>query len=93
MNNTYKYKAYISYSHRDDKWALWLHRVLESYRVPRKLVGTKTNLGKIPSRVNPIFRDRDDLSSAADLGGQNQQALTDSENMIVICSPHAPELS
>jgi len=89
VNNKYKYKAYVSYSHRDDKWASWLHRVLESYRVPRKLVGTETAAGKIPPRVNPIFRDRDDLSSAADLGGQVQQALTDSENMIVVCSPHA----
>ena len=29
-----KYWAFISYSHRDAKWATWLHRALESYRVP-----------------------------------------------------------
>ena len=89
MNNNTKYKAYISYSHRDDKWASWLHRALESYRVPRKLVGTKTDVGKVPARVIPIFRDRDDLSSAADLGDIVQQTLSDSENMIVICSPNS----
>lgn len=89
MINKFKYKAYISYSHRDDKWASWLHRVLESYRVPRKLVGTETDAGKVPSRTSPVFRDRDDLSSAADLGGIVQQALTDSENLIVVCSPQA----
>jgi len=89
VNNNTKYKAYISYSHRDDKWASWLHRVLESYRVPRKLVGTQTNVGKVPSRVNPVFRDRDDLSSAANLGGIVAEALHNSENLIVVCSPNA----
>ena len=89
MNNKYKYKAYISYSHRDSRWASWLHGALESYRVPRKLVGTKTDAGKVPSRIQPVFRDRDDLSSAADLGITVKQALLDSENMIVVCSPDA----
>jgi hypothetical protein len=89
MNNNIKYKAYISYSHRDDKWASWLHNVLESYRVPRKLVGTVTDVGKVPARVSPVFRDRDDLSAADDLGGIVQQALEDSENLIVVCSPQS----
>ena len=89
MNNKYKFKAYISYSHRDERWAKWLHRALESYRVPRKLVGTKTAVGKVSSQIKPVFRDRDDLSSASDLGGTVKQALADSENMIVVCSPDA----
>ena len=29
----YKYKAFISYAHEDEKWAKWLHRALESYRL------------------------------------------------------------
>jgi tetratricopeptide (TPR) repeat protein len=85
----FQYKAYISYSHCDESWAKWLHQALESYRVPRKLVGTETGSGKVPSRVRPVFRDRDDLSSASDLAGTVKQALTDSENMIVVCSPDA----
>jgi len=89
LDNKYKFRAYISYSHRDERWAKWLHRALESYHVPRKLVGTTTTVGKVPSRIKPVFRDRDDLSSASDLSGTVQQALTDSENMIVICSPDA----
>jgi tetratricopeptide (TPR) repeat protein len=89
VNNKYKYKAYISYSHCDERWASWLHRALESYRIPRKLVGTKTGMGEVSSRIKPVFRDRDDLSSASDLGGTVKQALSDSENMIVICSPEA----
>lgn len=87
MKNKCKFRAYVSYSHCDERWAKWLHRALESYRVPRKLVGTKTAAGEVPSRIKPVFRDRDDLSSASDLSGVVQQALTDSENMIVICSP------
>jgi len=89
MNNNYKYKAFISYSHRDERWAKWLHRALESYRLPRKLVGTKTGVGKVPPRIKPVFRDRDELSSSSDLGGTVKQVLLDSENMIVVCSPDA----
>ena len=29
-----RYKAFISYSHEDNKWADCLHRALESYRLP-----------------------------------------------------------
>jgi len=36
-----------------------------------------------------VFRDRDDLSSVADLGATVKQALADSENLIVVCSPRA----
>ena len=89
MSNQYKYKAFISYSHRDSRWAAWLHRSLESYRIPRRLVGTRTDLGVVPARIKPVFRDRDDLSSASDLGETVKQALTDSECLIVICSPDA----
>jgi len=89
MNNKYKYKAYISYSHRDSRWASWLHRSLEAYRLPRKLIGTKAGRGEVPARIRPVFRDRDDMSSASDLGGTVKQALSDSENMIVVCSPAA----
>jgi tetratricopeptide (TPR) repeat protein len=83
----YGYRAYISYSHRNEGWAKWLHHALESYRVPRKLIGTATARGKVPARLRPVFRDRDDLSSASDLGLTVKQALVDSENMIVVCSP------
>ena len=64
-----RYFAFISYSHRDKAWAGWLHRALETYRVPRRLVGLRTSVGLIPPRLLPIFRDRDELASAADLGG------------------------
>lgn len=84
-----RYKAYISYSHKDEAWAAWLHRALESYHIPRKLVGTESAHGPVPARIRPVFRDREDLSSASDLGQTVKHSLTDSENLIVICSPAA----
>lgn len=88
---TLRYKAYLSYSHKDEAWAVWLHRALETYRIPRNLVGRQTSAGPVPSRVQPVFRDRDDLSSSADLAETVKKALADSENLIVICSPAASE--
>jgi len=55
----YKYKAFISYSHADEKWARWLHRSLENYRVPKRLVGRQTDMGKVPTRLAPVFRDEE----------------------------------
>jgi tetratricopeptide (TPR) repeat protein len=85
----FSYRAYISYSHQDEAWAAWLHRALESYRVPAKIVGKKTAAGVVPARIRPVFRDRDDLSSATDLKETVKQALVTSQNLIVLCSPAA----
>src|SRR5215212_3143856 len=87
--NEYKYWAFISYSHRDEEWARWLHKSLETYRVPKKIVGRQSGLGPIPRRIFPVFRDRDELPGAADLGGKLKNALRQSRYLIVICSPHS----
>jgi len=83
----FTYRAFISYSHRDAACADWLHKALETYRVPSRLVGTTTAHGAIPRRLNPVFRDRDELSSSPELGSKINQALAQSENLVVICSP------
>jgi eukaryotic-like serine/threonine-protein kinase len=85
----FRYRAFIAYSHRDQVWARWLHRVLESYRVPRRLVGEKTEAGIVPARLLPVFRDREELPSASDLNSKVNDALEQSANLIVICSPSA----
>lgn len=85
----FRYRAFIAYSHRDQVWARWLHRALESYRVPRRLVGQKTEAGIVPSRLLPVFRDREELPSASDLTSKVNDALEQSANLIVICSPSA----
>jgi hypothetical protein len=83
----FHYRAFISYSHRDKRVVQWLHRSLETYRIPSKLVGTKTRLGAAPRRLTPIFRDRDELSASGDLGGELNAALQSAAFLIVVCSP------
>lgn len=87
QDNNFKYWAFISYSHADEEWAKWLHKSIETYRVPRKLVGRTTSQGEISKRLFPVFRDRDELPGASDLGGKLQEALRSSRSLIVICSP------
>jgi tetratricopeptide (TPR) repeat protein len=77
----------LSYSHRDTKWASWLHKSLESYRPPKQIVGTVTARGPVPKRLTPIFRDREELASATDLGTLLNEALRQSACQVVICSP------
>lgn len=45
--------------------------------------------GPLPERLTPIFRDREDLSSAGQLAPQIEQALAESEALVVVCSPEA----
>lgn len=89
MEEKFKYTAFISYSHADQAVVKWLHRALESYRVPVKLVGKETPAGKVPGKFKPIFRDRDDLSAAASLTNTIKEALRQSKFLIVVCSPNA----
>ena len=87
--NSYKYKAFISYSHKDEKWGRWLHRGIEGYRIPKGLVGRDTLNGPVPKRLFPLFRDREELPTASDLSEIIDQALIDSSHLIVICSPNS----
>jgi len=89
MESAFKYRAFISYSHRDESWARWLHRGLENYRVPRHLVGRETAHGPVPARLAPVFRDRDELATATNLGETLTRALAQSACQIVVCSPAA----
>jgi tetratricopeptide (TPR) repeat protein len=89
MDDSFKYRAFISYSHADSKWAAWLHKSLETYRVPKHLVGRVTAFGPIPERLAPVFRDREELASATNLGDKLTMALRQSAAQIVICSPAA----
>ena len=82
-----RYKAFISYSHADEKDGDWLHRALETYRVPKYLVGSRTTIGDVPERLTPIFRDRDDLPAAGNLNATIIAALKSSEFLVVLASP------
>lgn len=77
-----KYYAFISYSHADSDWAKWLQHEFEYYKLPATLNGH----ANVPSSFRPVFRDEDELSGG-DLKPQIIKALSDSEYLIVICSP------
>lgn len=89
MRGSYRYWAFISYSHRDRPWASWLHRRLETFRVPRRLARDTAHAPLIVHRLYPVFCDRDELPSSADLGSVVHRALVESRYLIVICSRYS----
>jgi tetratricopeptide (TPR) repeat protein len=87
----FRYRAFLSYSHRDKAWGNWLHRALEDYRIDRDLVGRQTPAGPVPKTLRPIFRDRDDFSAGPSLTEQTIAALEASQFLLVLCSPNAAQ--
>ena len=83
------YAAFISYSHSDEELGDWLHRRLESYRVPSALVGRSGSKGPIRKRLGKVFRDRVELSAAHDLGAEIRRGLEQADALIVLCSPRS----
>ena len=86
MDSVGRYRAFISYSHLDRKLAAWVHRALETYRAPPGLTA-RTDGAPVARELKPIFRDRDELAAASDLGEVIRDALDRSDAMIVLCSP------
>lgn len=89
MNGAKRYAAFISYSHADARWAGWLQKQLEGFRVPSRLVGREGAHGPVPARIAPVFRDREELASSSDLGARIREALEASAALVVLCSPAA----
>jgi hypothetical protein len=84
----YPYRAFISYSHADQAWCDWLHKGLESFRIPSDLRGRLTAAGPVPRHLRPVFRDRTDFC-AGPLTEQTIAALKESQFLIVIASPRS----
>lgn len=84
----YKYTAFISYRHLepDSIVAENLHRLLETYTLPKNLQKT---LGR--KKIGKIFRDKEELPITDSLDDQLLGALNQSEYLIVICSPRLQE--
>ncbi|MEP6390236.1 MAG: TIR domain-containing protein [Halioglobus sp.] len=81
-----RYRAFISHSHSDAKFAAWLQRAIETWRVPSRL---RDQLGY--SRIKPVFRDRTDLRAASSLGESLEEALKNSSALIIVCSNDAAD--
>ncbi|MBX7532785.1 TIR domain-containing protein [Qipengyuania sp. 1XM1-15A] len=79
-----RYKAFISYSHRDKRIANWLHGQLEKFKLPDGIDAPGLEDG-----LRPIFKDREELPASEDLGAALESALTNSDALIVLCSPHS----
>ncbi len=84
MEQKKEYFAFISYKSEDVEWATWLQHELEHYHLPASFNG-RTD---VPQELRPVFRDIDELS-AGNLPEQIKQALANSQNLIVICSPQS----
>lgn len=85
----FKYRSFLSYRAADARQAEWLHRKLEEYVVPRALTGTRSAQGIVPRRLGRIFRDRDEARSAERIESAIAEELSQSEQLIVLCTPNA----
>ncbi len=83
--NEYRYYAFISYKRTDSKWADWLYKKLQSYRLPGRLCRTHEGL---PKRLTPVFLDRQDLLPG-ELGPQLKREIAESKFFISVCSQNA----
>ena len=85
-NKNYKYDAFISYRHCElDKFvAENLHRILETYELPKDI---KKKLGITGRTIKRVFRDQEELPLSSNLEDPIIDALENSKYLIVICSP------
>ena len=85
MNNeSFKYYAFISYSHKDKKIAQKLQRRLEKYHLPTSL--RKSNPA-LPKNLRPVFIDESNLVARGTLKDSLQANLDASNYIILISSP------
>ncbi|MGJ7512652.1 toll/interleukin-1 receptor domain-containing protein [Variovorax sp. GT1P44] len=84
-----RFSAFISYSHKDEKLAQWLHRKLEAYRIPRNVATTVGVRGLLGRRLGKVFRDREEFAAGGELKREIEAALDRSDSLIVLCSRDA----
>lgn len=77
----YTFDAFISYSHRDLNWGIWLQKKLETFHIPNDMRGDR-----LKGRKLRIFRDQTDLAGTG-LQDSLRQNLDTSRFLIVLCSP------
>lgn len=85
------YRAFVSYSHKDKAFGRWLHNRLETYRFPKDKVGAVTGRGIVPARLGRLFRDEWELGAADSLASTIEHALSNAQDLIVICTPAAAQ--
>lgn len=81
-----RYKGFISHSSKDWRFAKRLSGALENYTVPK---GISSDSSDRRRKLGRFFRDTDELGTSLDLGETLRGAISESENLIVICSPNS----
>lgn len=76
--------AFISYNHKDAKWAKWLQEKLESYKLPAEI----HNEFEDSRYLRPVFRDKTDLNTGV-LANELRKELEESKFLVIICSPNS----
>ena len=87
MERHYTNYAFISYKREDERWAKWIQRKLENYRLPSII--RKQHI-QLPQYIRPVFRDSTDLSGGI-LADRLNEELMRSKFLIVVCSPQATQ--
>ncbi len=84
------YNAFISYRHSalDSEIAAGIHRKLEAFSLPNNL---KKDFPKERHKIRRVFRDTEELPLAENLSDPIDEALRNSDWLIVICSPRLKE--
>src|ERR1700733_4831125 len=86
---TFKYRAFLSYSHANTAIVRKVHERLENFRIDGEIVGRPTPLGPVPPTLRPIFRDRDDFEAGSSLKDATFVALDEAAPFILLASPQA----
>ena len=81
--DAFEYDAFISYSHRDLKWAKWIQEKLETFHIPDGADEPFTN-----RRRMRVFRDQTDLAGV-EVTTSLRRELRLSRFLIVVCSPNS----
>lgn len=76
--------AFISYNHQDVKYAKWLQKKLENYKLPAEI----HNEFEDSRFIRPVFRDQTDLNTGV-LANVLRDQLEASKFLIVLCSPNS----
>ena len=84
VQQEFLYYAFISYRHADVRWAKWLKRKLQTYRLPLRLHKQHVDL---PRRLSPIFYDVN--LRPGGLNDRIREEISASKYLIVICSREA----
>ena len=85
QSRQFRYVAFISYCSADAKWAKWIQKSIEYYRIPSFIRKNDPSLNR---RIGKVFLDTTDLNGSH-LQSPIHNAMDQSKWLIVVCSPHA----